>query len=285
MAEDAIKFWFESSVDTIQLTEEGPFLIQSNTLGFGVPPLTIRYLEGAGAGGKRYNSRVGMRPLDVGLLITAADRMDLDTKARYLAKVLRVWSPPPKIVAEYPTGERYSLTFDYLGGLEGNYQDVDADTYKVVLSLMCPQPYWEAVEPQGFTLKVKRATTTFRPKLGDLAIDDAQVIGTVDVFNAGEVPAPLSWMFVGPASEVFVQSDLGSFHYNAPLAVNETIFINSEEGTVTGFFGENKYDSMGLAPKFFSLPPGTTRIDVQMPDATPDSQVVATYMNRREVIL
>jgi len=60
--------------------------------------------------------------------------------------------------------------------------------------------------------------------------------------------------------------------------------VNTETGAVTNSGGDNLYARLDVAPKLFSLPPGTTGLTILGTDTDLDFNVLLTYSPRYEVI-
>lgn len=284
-----IDFSVESSVGNIMLDTDGSgnYGITDKTLGFGVPPVIHRFHQGAGVGGKRRNTRVGMRPIDLGVMVLGAGRLDLGEKVRTLAKVMRTLDPDPKLIAQFSDGTRYELPFVYQSGLEIDYQSVQGNTFEAVVSLMAGAPYWIAQQESSTTLQQAGAGRGLikTTSLAKMRVSDSAVIGTTVITNGGDVPSPVIYQATGPMNYFEVVSPYGTFKYNAVIAALETITIDTEQGTVVNQLGVNKYINMADNPQFFSLPPGPTTLNINTTGADGNTRVVIRFKKRREVIL
>lgn len=285
-----INFTVVSQYGSALLDTDGgssPYGLTNETIGFGVPPVQHRFLEGAGTGGKRRNTRVGMRPLDLGMIFVGTSRLDLDNKVRAFAKLIRPVDPSPKLIAAYADGTTYELPFVYQSGLEISYADVEIGyktaTYKTVLSLTCEDPFWVSQTETSRTLQQAGAGRGLLPKLSQLQLTDSSVIGNVTITNPGEVESPPIYDFVGPMNPFTVTSVIGSFAYSEAIAAGVTVRIDMGEGTVKNSLGVNKYNKFSgvMAP----FPPGDTAMVVNAPGTNGDSRVIIRFKNRREVIL
>lgn len=261
----------------------GPIGLNDSTTGFGVPPVYHRFLEGAGAGGKRRNTRVGMRDFDLGLIFLADDRLNQGANIRELARKMRGLNPDPKLVAYYATGEVYELGFVYQSGLEIDYSQVRGNTFQAVVSCIAEQPFWTSREEVTYTLSQGTARGLL-PKLGYLRVSSASVIGTIAVNNPGDVEAFPIWKITGPATSVVISSGAYTFTYEDAIAGGTTITINTEDGTVVDQAGVDKYGGLSAAPKLFPLPPGNSVVNVTAAGSDANTRVVLSYRNRRELI-
>lgn len=284
-----IDFWVETALGNQLLDSDGggPIGLTDASSGFGVPPVAHRFIEGAGPGGIRRNTRTQMRPFDVGLIFLGDSRTHLDTLVRDFAKKVRKIDPAPKFVARYASGEIYELPFLYQSGLEINYKsEVYADRiFKPVMSLIAPDPYWVAQQATQYVLSTG-ATRSFLPKMGYMRISQSQVIGTMSINNPGDVEAYPTWEIVGPVTSG-TSFTLGgiTFSYNAAITTGHSVVIDTDAGTAVYDGVTNVYSNLSAAPKLFPIPAGDSTLVVNAPGADSNTRINLSFKNRREVIL
>lgn len=265
----------------------GSYGLQTGTTGFGVPPVVSQFTRGAGDGGQYRGERVEMRTMDIGLLIIGDDRLTTGELVRKLANLVRARrnQPLPKLVATYATGEVYELPFVYQSGLEIDYSEVHGKTCRLVLSLVCPEPFWTAQDAISFTIQNNSTPVGLLPDLAKMQVMASTAIGTVAVNNPGDVDAEISWRITGPGGPTTVQVNGEGFVYNTSLAVGNVILIDGKTKAVTDTAGVNQYAGLAAAPKFPTLQPGSNTVFISMVGATVGvSAVTGFFRPRREVI-
>ena len=271
--------------DTIQLTDSfSDYILTTGVAGFGVPPTQVRIQESAGNGGTWRFTKRGIRDIDLPVVITGTDRADLETKLRRLANLLQDTNGPTAIIASYSDGTAYQLLAHYVGGADAVYGEDANKTYaRWVLSLQAPQPFWESVDPENFALSTVK-NRGLLPQLTKLKLTGGAGFGDVTLNNPGDVLAYPVWSLQGPADSVTVTLAGVGFVYDAPIAADETITIDTFIGTVVDQDGVNKYANLGPAPKLFALRPGLQTATIEAPGATFDTVISGYFKPRREVI-
>lgn len=274
---------------TITLDTEGggPYGLQVSSAGLGVAPVSPRFLEGAGNGGIYQGERVGMRPLDLGVIILGEDRLHVGELIRDIANLVRARKnkPLPKLVATYNTGEVFELPFVYVSGLELDYTEALPTMYRAQLSLMCPDPFWTARDAVTFTIQNNALVEGLLPDLAELHVMASSAIGTVPISNPGDVEADVTWRITGPGGPVTVQVDGIGFVYDSALAEEEVVIVDGRQKTVLDQDNVSQYANLGTAPKFPTLPAGPSNVFISMTDAVSGvSSVTGFYKPRREVI-
>lgn len=285
-----IEFTFErSGYLPINLTSDpaGNFSLQSETSGFGVPIVLPIFKRGAGTGATYSGERVDVRMLELGILVTADDRLSLGTLIRKLSNLVRARRNQelPKIVATFSTGEVYEIPFVYTAGLELDYTQ-SSDTYAFVkLSLTCHDPYWTARDAISFTILNSQSTVGLLPEFAKMQVMASTAIGTTQVNNPGDVDADISWRIIGPGAPSTVQVNGEGFTYNTAIALNDYVNVDGKNKTVLSSAGANLYAGLAAAPKFPVMQPGLNTVSITIVGATAGvSAVTGFYKPRREVI-
>lgn len=265
--------------------ERGDFRLRSGVDGFGVPTAIPRFVDSAGEGGTDRGGRTGMRDVDLPVEVRARSRQGMETNLRRLAAAFRRSSKgKPMLQAAYATGEVFQLPFVYLSGAESTYQGDGPFVHEWPLSLRCPKPYWVKRDAETFIVRNDSAVVGLLPDLSQLKVMRSQAIGSVTVENPGDVASPLTWILTGPGGPVHADIDGVGWTFKALLEEGDVITIDGVTKRVTDQLGRNRYSDMGPAPKFFQLPEGKTRINIQMENATLASRVTGSYKPRRELI-
>lgn len=260
--------------ESIHLDTDGsaPYGLRKNTGGLGVPPVVARFSEGAGVGGTYRGSRTGMRPMDLGIIFSATDRISTGELIRVLARLVRsrVGSPQPMLVATYSSGEVFELPFVYQSGLELDHTEALPMVYRTVVSVMCPAPYWTARDALQFIVSNDAAAVGLLPHLAELPVGSSTAVGSVTVENPGDVESDIAWTITGPGGPIPISVNGVGFIFETPLVTGEVVTIRR---TALGIevldqSGASRYTDLGYAPKFPRLPEGTSRVDISMQDAS-----------------
>lgn len=271
--------------DTIELADNGDFVLTTGVTGFGIPATNVRIDPSAGPGGVWRFTKRGVRDLDLPIVVLGTDRVDVETKLRRLARLLQDNDGATKIVANYSDGSSVFLEAHYVGGAETQFGS-DATNFfcRWVIQMQAPQPYWATVTSQSFTVGSGSTGRGLLPQLTKLKVSSSQALGVVNVNNPGDVPTYPVWTLRGPMDYATVTDGTQTFTYNAAIAAGETITINTESGEVTDNLGANKYANMGAAPKLFPLAPGLTSLNISGTGATSSTVITCFYSPRYEII-
>lgn len=271
--------------DTIELADNGDFVLTTGVTGFGIPATNVRIDPSAGPGGVWRFTKRGVRDLDLPIVVLGTDRVDVESKLRRLARLLQDNNGATKIVANYSDGSSVFLEAHYVGGAETQFGS-DATNFfcRWVIQMQAPQPYWATVTSQSFTVGSGSTGRGLLPQLSKLKVSSSQALGVVNVNNPGDVPTYPVWTLRGPMDFATVTDGTNTFTYNAAIAAGETITINTETGEVTDNLGVNKYANMGAAPKLFPLSPGLTSLNISGTGATSSTVITCFYSPRYEII-
>lgn len=274
-----------SNGDTIELADDGDFVLTTGVTGFGIPSTAVRIDESAGNGGTWRHTKRGIRDIDLPLVIMGSDRADVETKLRRLARLLQDSKGPTKIVADYSDGTSVYLSAHYTGGAETQFgSDANSFFCRWVISMQAPQPYWETSTTSSFSVTTGNTGRGLLPQLTKLKVSSSQTLGVVNVNNQGDVEVFPTWVIRGPVTNLVVSNGSQSFSFPATILGGDTYTVDTMAGTVVNDRGENIYALLGSAPKLFSLQPGLTSVAVTGTEATPDTAITCYYSPRFEVI-
>lgn len=274
-----------SNGDEIQLTDNLEFVLSTGVTGFGIPATSVRIDETAGNGGVwRYTKR-GVRDLDLPIVVFGADRAEVETRLRRLARLLQDTNGPTRIVARYSDGSSVYLDAHYVGGAETQYGSDATNTFcRWVVQMQAPQPFWEASESQSFTMTAGNTGRGLLPQLTKLRVSSSQSLGVVSVNSSADVDVYPVWTVRGPITGFTASNGSQTFSFNAPVGAGQTITVDTEAGTVVGDNGANRYSLLSSAPKLFPLKPGENLITVSGTDTDSSTFVSCNYALRYEVV-
>lgn len=271
--------------DTIQF-DNTTYTVLTGVKGFGVPATVLRISDSALDGGVFRQSKRGVREIDLPVQTFGVDRNTVETALRRLANILNNTVGPATLTASYADGSSWSIQVYYAGGAETIFGEQAGWTYaNWMLVLQCPQPYWVSGTPQTFTVTQSGTGRGMLPKLANLKLTSTAAIGTVTINNStGDVPSYPIWKAYGPMDSLTVNNGSVGFVYNTPITAGDVVTIDTFSGTVTNAAGTNVYQYLSSAPKFFTIPSGTSSAYIYGANVTSASQISLTYYPRREVV-
>jgi hypothetical protein len=271
--------------DRISLAESGNFILTSGVAGFGIPGAEVRIDPSAGDGGVFRHSKRAIRELDLPIVIVGANRAEVQSRLRRLARLLQDRTGPTRIIADFTDGTSLFLNAHYVGGAETVFGEDAGRTYcRWVIQLQAPQPFWQSAKVEQFTVTRGATGRGLLPQLTKLKVSSSQALGTILINNSGDVAARPSYRVIGPIDQFAVSDGQQGFSFNTALGPGETILVNTETGEVRDESGANRYDILQPAPKFFQLPVGDSALNISGVDATDETRIDVFYALRFEVV-
>jgi hypothetical protein len=274
-----------SNGDTIELADNGDFVLATGVTGFGIPATSVRIDDSAGDGGRWRHTKRGVRDLDLPIVVLGSSRADVETKLRRLARLLQTTNGATKLVANYTDGSSLFLEAHYVGGAETQFGS-DATSYfcRWVIQMQAPQPYWESLTAQTFTVGSGSTGRGLLPELTKLRVSSSQTLGVVEVQNNGDVSIYPRWTIRGPIANLVITNGKLAFGFTAPIPAGKTYTVDTATSEVFDETDANIYSLLAAAPKLFPLEPGASTIQVNGTDASPDTRIQCYYSPRYEVI-
>lgn len=275
-----------SNGDAISLEGTEDYYLESGVLGFGVPATNVRIDQSAADGGVWRNTRRGVREVDMPIVVFGATRDETELKLRRLANLLHDHSGATTIRASYSDGTAWQLQGHYVAGAETTFgEDAGEHWARWVVSLQCPNPFWVRTSSEQYNLGTGATGRSLIPNLSELRISSSQAIGVMQVENPGDVAAYPVWQFQGPTTNITITSEAGQvFSYTAAIATGAKVFVDTVAGTVRDAAGNNLYSNLGASPKLFSIPAGSTQVNVTATGADANTLLSLYFQPRREVI-
>lgn len=274
-----------SNGDTIEFADNGDFVLATGVHGFGIPATSVRIDDSAGDGGRWRHTKRGVRDLDLPIVVLGTSRADVETKLRRLARLLQTNNGATKLVANYTDGSSLFLEAHYVGGAETQFGS-DATSYfcRWVIQMQAPQPYWESLTEQSFTVGSGNTGRGLLPELTKLRVSSSQTLGVVQVNNEGDVAIYPRWTIRGPITNLVISNGKLSFGFTDPILSGQTYTVDTATSEVYDETGANKYSLLSTAPKLFPLEPGDSTIEVIGIESSPDTRIACYYSPRYEVI-
>ena len=271
------------------LGEESGVKAGLNVRGFGMPGVALQWFEGAGEGKTFRGGRTLSRVVDMPVKITGKDRDDVLDKYSALARIMLLENAPVGLTLELE-GEGWRSDVVRSGG--GDYEfgtDTDGSTFlKTIFTVEAGDPYWTRVNSEA---RVIQPGGLGIPLIGpgqslvQLLLSNTEGSGSVQFTNTGDVAAWPTWRFLPPFSGFLMARDGLILEWTQP-AVKTTgwIDVDTTAGTITDETGANRYDGLEPAPKFFSIPRGTTDAQVILAGATSATRVNVAWHPRKVVL-
>lgn len=278
-----VNYSLEGSNGDVITFDNSEYVLNPDFTGFGIPTAQVRIEASAGDGGVFRHSKRGVREIDMAVTILGTDRADVQTKLRRLSRLLQDTSGPTRIVANYQFDGSVFLEGHYVGGAESQWgSDAGMVWNRWTLSFQCPNPFWRSSITEEFTIGTGSTGRGLLPQLTKMKVSSSQTLGVVAVDNQGDVPAYPVWEISGPVTNLIVSNGSESFGFDSILP-GETLFVDTEAGTVINSEGDNFYAALKPAPKLFKLPPGASGISVTGL-ADPGFLAKLSYSPRYEVV-
>ncbi|WKW85413.1 minor tail protein [Microbacterium phage Milani] len=278
-----------SAGGSVVLGEESGIKAGLNVRGTGMPGVELQWFEGAGEGKTLQGGRALGRTVDMPIKFYGANRGEVQEKYSEVGRILLVENAPVLVTLELD-GEAWRSEMVRTGGGDFTYgQDTDGSTYlKTVVTMESGSPYWTRVDSEA---RVITPGGLGIPLLGpgqslsQLRLSNTEGSGAVQFTNTGDVAAWPTWRFLPPFQNFLLSRDGMVLAFNqAAVKTTGYIDIDSKAGTIVDENGVNRYDLLGAAPKFFSIPRGTTSAQVVLNGATSDTRVNVAWHPRKVVL-
>ncbi|GGK13246.1 hypothetical protein GCM10010124_02290 [Pilimelia terevasa] len=239
----------------------------SGVTGLGLPNVAVQWVEGAGDGATFRGRRVLPREIDLPLLFQGRNREHLKTLLSRFA-LLMAGECVMRLVED--DGTDWSTIVHRVGG--GSYvygQDtIGEDDLFTVVTLRAGDPYWTS--SRAIRKSISRGNTKpgFLRHLARMPVSSSQAIGTITFENVGDAVAYPLWELRGPGRDFRAISPRGErLHWTGRLQPGERLVIDTRHGTVIDGQGRNRYAELAPAPRFWTVPTGTTTATASLEDA------------------
>ncbi|NEA50460.1 phage tail family protein [Streptomyces sp. SID10815] len=257
------------------------FQATAGMTGLGLPAVEVQWLEGAGDGARWRGQRVVSRDLDIPLDIVGRDRGDL---ADLISRLARAVAGECSLVITDDDGIRWSTQVYRTGG--GELEATAGTDLQTVVSFRAPDPYFTASTVSTQTVGGDPGSVAFLANLRALPLAASQAIGDVQLDNSGDVAAYPTWEILGPGRDLTVKSPTGeTLRWTGTLAAGQKLTIDTRTGSVRDGANANRYSDLASAPRFWTVPPGTSTASVSLLDTTASSRVVCSWQPRRWMVI
>jgi hypothetical protein len=260
-------------------------VLNPSLIGFGIPPTSVRIDDSARFGGVYRYTRRGVRNIDMPVTVLGTSATDVEDKLRRLARLTQDTAGPTTLTALRDDGNVF-LELHYVGGAELEYGGgTGGPTWaRMLLSFQAPNPYWQSSDTESFSVTTGNTGRGLLPQLTKLRVSSSQALGLINVNNTSDVPVYPSFTIRGPIEDLTVSLNGEGWQFTETLTVDDIYFVNHELATVTDVDGDNRYDILDTAPKFFALPPGVSSVLITGTNADLNTLISATYNLAYEVV-
>ncbi|MFE2104304.1 phage tail family protein [Kitasatospora sp. NPDC059463] len=275
----------EGDLDDLNLNEVAEtgfgFQATAGATGLGLPPVTVQWLEGAGDGSRYRSKRVLGRDIDLPLDIVGRDRKHL---RELIGRLARLLTAECTLALVEDDGSRWTTTVQRVGG--GEYTLDGGRDIQMVLTLRAGDPFFTASTVTTQAVRGDAGTRSFLSELAALPVAASQAIGTISLTNDGDVAAYPVWEVLGPGRDLHVASPTGDeLRWTGTLAAGEKLIIDTRAATVVDGKGANRYAELAPAPRFWTVPPGTSTAKAELQDTTAESRISCSWRARRWMVI
>ncbi|MFI9228977.1 phage distal tail protein [Streptomyces rimosus] len=258
------------------------FQATAGLTGLGLPAVEAQWLEGAGDGARFRGQRVLPRDLDMPLDIVGQDR---DHLRSLVSRLARAMASECSLVLVDEAGGRWSTPVHRVGGGEISLGGGERDL-QTVITFRAPDPFFTASTVSVQRVGGDTSAAPFLSSLVKLPVAASQAIGDIQLDNIGDVPAYPVWEIHGPGRDLTVTSPAGeTLRWTGALKAGDRLIVDTRSGTVRDGTGANRYALLAPAPRFWTVPPGTSTASVTFLDTTAESAVVCSWRPRRWVVI
>ncbi|MFG2923879.1 phage tail family protein [Streptomyces sp. NPDC048305] len=282
------KLLLSSETDTLDLNEimdKGlGYQAKTGVTGFGLPPVSVQWLEGAGDGATFRRRRVLTRDIDIPLEILARDRQHLQELTDRLALAV---SERCTLTVLDDDGTRWTTDVYRTGGGEYAYgSDTTGEReFQTVITFRSPDPYWTSSEAQIRYIGGETAGA-FLSNLVKVTVSASQAIGEIQLDNRGNADAYPIWEITGPGTKFLAVSPSGErLAWTGTLAANQRLIIDTRKGTVVDQAGDNRYAELEEAPRFWTVKPGLSTATAQLEDISTASKITCSWRPRKWMVV
>lgn len=259
----------------------------AGTQGMDMTPQVIHTADLPGGDGSLFlDARADTNEIMIPVRLRAGSQAELRARKRNLLGRLSARRGVGSLEVVTATSRRILRDAYYVDGARG---DTSTDKFgvwwqKYGLIFRSGRPFPEDVDPTGETYELPTAGP-FWP-IWPWQWYSERIFGLVDITNTGDVDAYPIWTLRGPSDSVTLsRMDTGqSFTFSRTLSSQQSVTIDTRPGveTVIDESGLNSWPDMDEYADLWTLPAGTTTINVDVANAAPGSFVDLTYFRRFE---
>lgn len=254
--------------------------------GTGLPPVSLQWYEGAGEGSSLRGGRTLARIMDIPIKVYANNRSEVDDLLQQISKIFAVQNAPVTLTLNLDR-EVWSLQVVRTGGGDWDWgADTDGSTYlKMIVTVQTDgSPYWMRQDSTGRDLTpggVGIGLLGAGVSLAQLRLANMEGLGTVQFENVGDVDAYPNWTLHGPFTGFSLARGDLVLSWTGAVATGERVLIDTAQGTIVDGAGANLYGGLAPAPKFWTIPEGTSTASIVLSGAGGTSRIEVNWHPRR----
>ncbi len=254
--------------------------------GLGLPQVSVQWLEGAGDGAVYRGRRVRPRDIDLPLLIQARGREHLKELLTRLAVML---AEPCTLRLVEDDGTDWSTIVVRVGGGDFVYgtDTIGTTELQTVVTLRAGDPFWTYSRSTRKVISNSGAGRGLLTGLTRLRVASSQAIGVITLENIGSAPAYPVWEVTGPGRDFLAVSPTGErLHWIGALGERERLIVDVRAGTVVDGTGASRYAQLAPAPRFWTIPAGTSTATASLDNTTTTaSSIACTWRPRTWLVI
>ena len=272
---------FTNSIgESIELGGERPFIL-TKVEGAGAVRADLQTEKSHGQDGVSYigNTLQG-RSLSIEIMIIASDERVMVNERRRLARAFNPKLGKGKIIYRLGDTERAIEAIPELAPTFPHGGDFQETMQPALVQLFCHSPFWADIEETRQEITTWQGGLTF-----PLVLPDFFAVKTgkeVNIYNAGDVPAPVTVEFRGPATNPrIINHTIGRYiQVNRAMSEGENLIITTHFGNKrVEINGQNVFNWIDLDSTFWQLQPGDNLIEYTSDDGIEPAVVRVGYKN------
>lgn len=188
---------------------------------------------------------------------------------------------PATLTVTRPDSASRTIQCYYESGLEGEAGEGWLSS-KDVITLFCPDGYWQDSQQHTTTWSYLTGTSYFDPFP---QVSESLSFGETQIDNVGDVDAWPTWTLTGPMSAVSATNVSTGYQWTLTyaLAAGEQVTITTVQPTVRGPIGQNLVGYLDWPDTYlWSLAPGTNNLVINVSGGGIGSSVQLAYYARYE---
>lgn len=262
--------------------------VMAGVTGLGLPSVVPQWLEGAGDGATYRGRRVLPRDIDLPVYVDGGDREGLKDYMSQLALVLSDVSTL-RFIEDDNTSWSTDIVRTGGGGYVYGVDTTGEHNLLTVLTVRAGDPFWThsvASNQRIDNSSGGRGVLGSGVSLVNMRVSKSRAIGTMDFENIGDADAYPIWTVHGPGQNFLaIGPDDKTFKWNGTLGANDVLTIDTKQGLVFDQAGANRYAELDPAPKFWTIPPGTSQAVASLDNASSASFIRCTWRPRKWLVV
>jgi hypothetical protein len=253
--------------------------------GLGLPLVSAQWIEGAGDGAIYRGRRVLPRVIDLPLLVQGRHRMHLK---QLLDRLVVMLAGPCVLRLVEDDGTDWSTVVVRVGGGDYVYgtDTTGLTELSTVITVRAGDPFWTYSRTSRKTINNSGAGRSLLKGLATMRVASSQAIGTITLENIGTAPAYPVWDVRGPGRDFKAVAPTGErLHWTGTLTAGQSLTVDTRAGTVVDHTGANRYAQLAPAPRFWTVPPGTSTATASMEAVTSTSSITCTWRPRNWMVI